>query len=148
MNAPGTEGIDGLVTLTTGELVVVSVLVLSLAANVLQLYQARTRRVVLVHGLAALFNAIAWLQARDLETLRQVRGRALSCAGSDARLALQEFVAHLHQAHYTLRLLHEQLVAIAKSVNDSDPRWTGDRFGYADEQLEAFQTRARGGGRG
>jgi hypothetical protein len=148
MSAPGTEAIEGIVTLTTGELVIVGVLVLSLAANVLQLYQARTRRVILVHGLAGLFNAIAWLQARDLETLRQLRGRALSCAGSEARLAMQEFAGHLHQAHYTLRLLHEQLVAIAKSVNDSDPRWTGDRFGYADEQLEAFQARARGWGRG
>lgn len=144
MNGPATGGIEGVVALTAGELVAVGLLVISLAANAVQLYQARTRNATLSHGLVGLFNAIAWLQARELEILRPLRGRIHAGTAGDARLVLQEFAAHLHHSHYALRLLHEQLVATAKAVNDRDPRWAGDRFGYADDLLEAFLTRSRG----
>jgi hypothetical protein len=141
MNAPIAGGI---IALTAGELVAVVLLLLSLAANAIQLYQARTRRATLYHGLVGLFNSIGWLQARELEMLRQVRGRIHASSSGDAKLVLQEFAAHLHHAHYTLRLLHEQLVATAKSVNDKDPRWKGERLGYVDDQVDEFLGRPRG----
>ena len=144
MNAPIARGIEGVVALTTGELVAIVLLAVTVAANAVQLYRARTRDAALYHGLVGLFNAIAWLQARELEMLRQVRGRLHASNTGDAKPVLQEFAAHLHHSHYTLRLLHEQLVAAAKSVNDRDPRWAGDRFGYVDDQLEGLLSRSRG----
>lgn len=144
MNAPIAQGIEGVVTLTRGELVALVLLAVAVAVNAVQLYRARARKATLYHGLVGLFNSIGWLQARELEMLRQVRGRIHASNTGDARLVLQEFAAHLHHSHYTLRLLHEQLVATAKSVNDKDPRWTGDRFGYVDDQLEALLSRSRG----
>lgn len=144
MNAPTARGIEGLIALTTLELVALALLAVSVAANVVQLYRAWTRGATTHHGLLGLFNSITWLQARELEMLRQVRARVHASPTADVKLVLQEFAVHLQHSHYTLRLLHEQLVATAKAVNDRDPRWAGDRFGYADDLLEAFLTRSRG----
>ena len=112
-------------------------------ARLVQFSRARTRRAALHHGLGGLFNAIGWLQARDIELLRLARGRVHATASGDAKLALQEFAAHLHHEHYALRLLHEQLAATARAAGDRDPRWAGDRTEGTDEQLEPFLTRSQ-----
>lgn len=143
MNPATAGGIENLIALTTVELVAIVLLAVSLAANALQLYRARTRGQTVHHGLLGLFKSIGWLQARELETLRQVRGRIHAINTGEVRPLLQEFAAHLHHSHYALRLLHEQLVATAKGVNDADPHWIGDRLGYVDDQVEAFLGRSR-----
>lgn len=143
MDAPITTGAGGLIALTMGELIAAALLLIALAANAVQLSRARTRRAALHHGLGGLFNAIGWLQARDIELLRLVRGRVHATASGDAKLALQEFAAHLHHEHYALRLLHEQLAATARATGDRDPRWAGDRTDGADEQLEPFLSRSQ-----
>jgi hypothetical protein len=142
MDAPITTG-TGFIGLTMGELVAAVLLLISLAANLVQFSRARTRRAALHHGLGGLFNAIGWLQARDIELLRLARGRVHATASGDAKLALQEFAAHLHHEHYALRLLHEQLAATARAAGDRDPRWAGDRTEGTDEQLEPFLTRSQ-----
>lgn len=143
MDAPITAGTAGIIALTIGELVGAILLLISLAANVVQFSRGRARRAALHHGLGGLFNAIGWLQARDIELLRLVRGRVHATASGDAKLALQEFAAHLHHEHYALRLLHEQLAATARATGDRDSRWAGPGTEGADEQLEPFLSRSQ-----
>lgn len=143
MDPATARALEGFIALTTVELVALTLLAVSLAANALQLHRARTRSRTMHEGLLGLFKSIGWLQARELEMLRQVRGRVHAVDAGDGKPLLQEFAAHLQHSHYALRLLHEQLVAAAKGVDDSDPHWTGDRFGYVDDEVEAYLGRSR-----
>lgn len=143
MDPATARGLDGFIALTMVELVALALLALALAGNAVQLYRARMRSRTLHHALLGLFKSIGWLQARELELLRQVRGRAHALDVGDGKGPLQEFAAHLGHSHYALRLLHEQLVAAAKGVSDTDPHWAGDRFGYVDDEVEAFLGRSR-----
>jgi hypothetical protein len=139
MNPPAIRDIEGLVTLTAVELVSLTLLAVSVAINAVQLYRARARAETIQQGLLGLSNGIGWLQALELQMLRQMRARVHAGDIGDIKGGLQELAAHLQHSHVAMRLLQEQVVATARSVDPTDPRWAGD----VDDRLETFVSRSR-----
>jgi hypothetical protein len=133
------------VTLTTGDLIRGVLLLASIALNLFQFYRQRIAGQTIYNSIVGLFNSIGWLLAREIGKVRNLDGRISGAWAVESKTVLQEFRDYAEESNFKLRILHEQLVAIAKMVRKKDKRWEGDKFGMSDEALQELERRARGG---
>lgn len=136
--------LDAPLDLTAGDLVRGVLLFVSIALNIFQFYRQRTAGYTIYNGIVGLFNSIGWLLVREIGKVRNLDGRLSTTSSVEVRGALQEFRDYAEESNFKLRTLHEQLVAIAKTVRRKDKRWEGDKFGLSDEQLQELRQRAAG----
>jgi hypothetical protein len=144
MNQPSASGVFGTagilaqpLQLTVGEAVVVVVLLLlALAGNALQLYQRRVYIRTVYNALVGTFNSVGWLLARCMSRTEQLNSRV---KGADRYVAeaaiLREFRDYSLETEFKLRVLHEQLVSMAKTLS------VKGHWGYTPEEQERIEER-------
>ncbi len=123
-------------------------LILSLVGNGFQLYRQWHYGNTIYNGLVGTFNNIGWLLARCMNRTGELNQRISGHAGGQEAL-LGEFRDFSMETEFHLRALHEQLVAIARTLRRRDRRWQAGEFGYTPEEVErirrAFSQEATGG---
>ena len=130
--------------LTLGDAVCVVVLLLSLVGNGFQLYQYRVNAKSVYNGLVSTFNSIGWLLARCMNRTGELNDRI---KGPDRYVlessALREFRDYSQETEFMLRVLHEELVGVAKTLRKRDKRWRAGQFGYSPQEIERIEERLR-----
>jgi len=144
MNQPATPGVFGTAgvltqpfSLTLGEAGgLVLLLVLSLALNAFQLYRHRGHVRTVASGVARTFNSASWLLARCMSTTDALdtRIKAADRYVAEANL-LREFRVYSLGTEFMLRLVHEQLIGMAKTS-----RLRGD-WAYSADETERIEER-------
>ena len=56
--------------------------------------------------------------------------------------ALREFRDYSLETEFMLRVLHEQLVGVAKTLSAKDKRWQAGQFGYTPEEIKRIEERS------
>jgi len=131
-------------SLTLGDAVVVVVLLLSLASNGFQLYQQRVYSKTVYNGLVSTFNSIGWLLARCLNRTGELNNRIKAADKYVLEsTALREFRDYSLETEFMLRVLHEQLAGVAKTLSAKDKRWQAGQFGYTPQEIERIEERLR-----
>ena len=130
--------------LTLGDAVGVVVLLLSLGGNGFQLYQQRVYAKTVYNGLVSTFNSIGWLLARCMNRTGELNKRITSADKYVLEsTALREFRDYSLETEFMLRVLHEQLVGVAKTLSAKDKRWQAGQFGYTPQEIERIEERLR-----
>src|SRR5438093_11972113 len=126
--------------LTLGDEVGVVVLLLSLVGNGFQLYQQRVYAKTVYNGLVSTFNSIGWLLARCMNRTGELNKRITSADKYVLEsTALREFRDYSLETEFMLRVLHEQLVGVARNLSAKDKGWQACQFGYTDQGVERMQ---------
>ena len=144
MNQPSAPSVFGTANilaqplpLTLGEAVgVVLLLLLSVAANALQLYQRRVYIRTVYNELVGTFNSIGWLLVRCMSRTEELDSRVKVPDRYVAEsTVLRAFRDYSLETEFLLRVLHEQLVGMAKTLS------TRGHWGYSQEEKERIEER-------
>jgi len=144
MNQPSAPSVFGTANilaqplpLTLGEAVgVVLLLLLSLAANALQLYQRRVYIRTVYNELVGTFNSIGWLLVRCVSRTEELDSRVKVPDRYVAEsTVLRAFRDYSLETEFLLRVLHEQLVGMAKTLS------VRGHWGYSQEEKERIEER-------
>jgi hypothetical protein len=125
-------------SLTASDLIGIVLLILSLAGNGFQLYRQRVYGRTIYNGLVGTFNSIGWLLARTMNRTAELREKS---AKAPYDVCLSSFRDFSLETEWHLRELHEQLVAVAKTLRSRDQRWQAGQFGLTDEDLQRIRMR-------
>jgi hypothetical protein len=125
-------------SLTASDLIGMVLLILSLAGNAFQLYQQRVYGRTIYNGLVGTFNNIGWLLARTMNRTAELTGKSAKAPYDGC---LSRFRDYSLETEWHLRELHEQLVAVAKTLRSRDQRWQAGQFGPTDEDIERIRMR-------
>ena len=140
-SAPGAFGTAAILSqplpVTLGEGVGVALLLLlSLAVNVFQFHQRRVYSRTLCNELVAIFNSIGWLLVRCMSRTEELESRIKTPDKYVAESAiLREFRNYSRETEFLLRVLHEQLVGMAKTLS------VRGHLGYFPEEKERLEER-------
>jgi len=144
MNQPGAPGVFGTagilsqpLPVTLGEGVGVALLLLlSLAVNAFQFHQRRVYIRTLYNELVAIFNSIGWLLVRCMSRTEELESRIKTPEKYVAESTiLREFRNYSRETEFLLRVLHEQLVGMAKTLG------VRGHLGYFPEEKEQLEER-------
>jgi hypothetical protein len=131
-------------SLTVGDAVGLVVLLLLLAGNAFQLHQQRVYSKTVHNGLGSTFNSIGWLLARCMNRTGELNNRIKTADRYVLEsTALREFRDYSLETEFMLRVLHEQLVGVATTLNAKDKRWQAGQFGHTPQQIERIEERLR-----
>jgi len=128
------------VSLSVREILGVVTLTVSLVLNIFQFYRSRLYRRTIYNGLVGAFNSIGWVLARCMNRTSNLSTRLAEARSDDqSKVAINEFRSYSEESEFMLRQLHEQLVAIAKTLQSNDQRWQAGEFGYTKEEIEKIR---------
>jgi len=144
MNQPSAPSVFGTANilaqplpLTLGEAVgVVLLLLLSVAANALQLYQRWVYIRTVYNELVGTFNSIGWLLVRCMSRTEELdnRGKVPDRYVAESTV-LRAFRDYSLETEFLLRVLHEQLVGMAKTLS------VRGHWGYSQEEKKRIEER-------
>ena len=140
-SAPGVFGTAGILSqplpVTLGEGVGVALLLLlSLAVNAFQFHQRKVYIRTLYNELVAIFNSIGWLLVRCMSRTEELESRIKTPDKYVAESTiLREFRNYSRETEFLLRVLHEQLVGMAKTLS------VRGHLGYFPEEKERLEER-------
>lgn len=131
-------------SLTLGDAVGVMALLLLLAGNAFQFYRQRVYTKTVYNQLVSTFNSIGWLLARGMNKTGELNNRI-----SDPEkyvmesAALREFRDYSLETEFMLRVLHEQLVSVAKTLSGKDRKWQAGHFWFTPDEMKRIEERIR-----
>jgi hypothetical protein len=135
MVAPAESG-NFWLQLSLGDTLAIIGLGVSLVGNVLQFQRTRSTRSSLYNGLVGLFNAVGWTLSYCIARETAAASSAANSTSTEVRNAFQEMGQFATAVDYQCRLLHEQIVSVAKTLKIKDARWQGQFFGMRREDVD------------
>lgn len=128
------------VVLSVREALGVATLTVSIVLNIFQFYRSRLYRRTIYNGLVGAFNSIGWILARYMNRTSNLSAQLAEARSNDqSKVIINESRLYSEETEFMLRQLHEQLVAMAKTLQSRDQRWQAGEFGYTKEEIERIR---------
>ena len=110
----------------------------SLLGNILQWQRTRSIKNSVYNGLVGVFNGVGWILSYCISRERAVndRFRGLPAEQLELKSAFEELGQFATSVDHQCRLLHEQIVSIAKTLKIKDARWQGQFFGMGKQDID------------
>ena len=126
------------VTLSLSDILTIVGLIISVVLNIIQWRSARNIKASLYNGIVGIFNAIGWTLGYSISRQKSVHDRISNTPPEKAELraSLEELSDFANSIDHQCRHLHEQVVAVAKTLQIADARWQGQFFGLSNEEIK------------
>lgn len=133
-------------SLSLGDVLGVVALLASLVGNYIQWRQMASMKESVYNGLVGVFNGIGWVLGYSISRQKSVSDRmsGMNRERVEERSLLDELGQFATSIDHQCRLLHEQVVAVAKTLKIEDERWQGQFFGMSKDDIDRIMRRARG----